>query len=105
MKLRSLQPRIKSVSLSPVAQGDTRSLTAHMRLRGRTLQIRNARIACRDCYTCQICGRVADRGDGEVDHRIPLAQGGSDEASNLQWLCIDCHRAKTERENAQKVGT
>lgn len=102
MKLQTLQPQIRNISLSPAHQGDTRSMTAHMRLRGRTLQSRNARIACRDLYTCRICGRVADRGEGEVDHRIPLAQGGSDDASNLQWLCIDCHREKTERENAQR---
>lgn len=103
MKLHRLQSRVRNIPLSPAADyGDMRSTTAHMRLRGRTLQIRNTRIARRDTYTCQICGRVADRGEGEVDHRIPLAQGGSDESNNLQWLCIECHRAKTDRENSQR---
>jgi 5-methylcytosine-specific restriction protein A len=47
---------------------------------------------------------VTDRaGEGQVDHRIPLAEGGTDDASNLQWLCVDCHRQKTEREKARRA--
>lgn len=105
MKPTPLPPRVRNVSLSPVASNDDadRSSTAHMRLRGRALQRRNTRIASRDFYTCQICRRVTDRaGEGQVDHRIPLAAGGTDDASNLQWLCVECHRQKTEREKARR---
>lgn len=106
MKLRSLAPRVKNISLSPLApEASTRpfarSATAGQRVRGRALQARNAQIALRDMYTCRACGRVTDKCEGEVDHRTPLAQGGSDEPSNLQWLCIECHKLKTARENAQ----
>lgn len=51
----------------------------------------------RDLYTCQKCGRVTQEGD--VDHRIPLARGGTDDQSNLQYLCRSpCHADKTARE-------
>jgi 5-methylcytosine-specific restriction endonuclease McrA len=109
MKLQRLQPTIREVSLSPTTQqleesasAFSRSSTAHLRLRGRALQTRNARIAARDCFTCRICGRVTAPRDGQVDHRSPLALGGTDEDGNLQWICTEpCHRLKTERENAQ----
>lgn len=51
----------------------------------------------RDLYTCQVCGRVTEEGD--ADHVVPLANGGSDDVSNLQWLCREpCHMDKTARE-------
>jgi 5-methylcytosine-specific restriction protein A len=60
------------------------------------------RIKVRDRMTCQICGRVTL--EGEVDHRIPLAKGGTDEDANLQWLCkTPCHADKTVRENGGKL--
>ena len=41
-------------------------------------------------YSCQICG-VSRRRDQSVelhvDHKIPLAKGGTNEASNLWVLC------------------
>jgi 5-methylcytosine-specific restriction endonuclease McrA len=30
----------------------------------------------------------------EVDHKVPVAQGGSDALDNLQTLCVDCNRGK-----------
>ena len=32
----------------------------------------------------------------DIDHRIPLAGGGTNEPSNLQVLCDFCHSAKTK---------
>lgn len=58
---------------------------------------RSARIKLRDNYTCRQCGRVTRAI--EVDHIVPLWQGGPDTDDNLQLLCIDpCHAAKTARE-------
>lgn len=107
MKLLRLRPRITNIPLSLLETKQSggpcaRSITAALRLTGRALQARNARIALRDLYTCQACGRVTDKREGEVDHRTPLAEGGSDDAENLQWLCIECHRLKTQRENGQR---
>jgi hypothetical protein len=48
----------------------------------------------RDRYRCRICGRSGV--ELEVDHRIPVAQGGSDALDNLQTLCRDCNRGKRD---------
>lgn len=54
----------------------------------------------RDKYTCRICGlSVLDEPNLllEVDHIIPIAEGGKTEASNLQTLCWKCNREKGAR--------
>ena len=40
------------------------------------------------CQHCRNAGRL------EVDHIIPVSDGGSDEPANLQALCVRCHVAK-----------
>lgn len=59
------------------------------------------RIFQRDRGLCQLC-KAAERATRatEVDHIVSLAQGGTDEDSNLQSVCSSCHRAKTLREAA-----
>ena len=39
-----------------------------------------------------------------VDHIIPLSQGGKDEDSNYQSLCVTHHNRKIAREREQKKG-
>ena len=57
----------------------------------------------RDNFTCVQCG--AEKGDIKpdgtkvkltVDHKKPLAKGGTDEMSNLQTLCWDCNANKND---------
>lgn len=45
---------------------------------------------------CYVCGLV--RPSGAVDHVIPRSQGGSDDPSNLAWICDRDHALKTEAE-------
>ena len=47
----------------------------------------------------QNSGRVAP--PQEVDHIIPLEQGGTHDETNLQALCKPCHSAKTAREDGR----
>lgn len=43
--------------------------------------------AFRDLYPCPATGKTRGRCDGwAIDHVIPLAVGGCDSVSNLQWL-------------------
>lgn len=43
---------------------------------------------------CRRCGEPS----ADVDHIVPLWQGGTDARSNLQGLCKSCHSQKTSRE-------
>jgi 5-methylcytosine-specific restriction protein A len=45
---------------------------------------------------CAECGRVD--GDWEADHIVPLVDGGLHCPTNIQRLCVECHRAKTALE-------
>ena len=50
----------------------------------------------RDGYVCQNCGtKGGPKGNAELHahHIVPLSDGGSNETSNLQTLCKDCHDA------------
>ncbi|WP_458085845.1 HNH endonuclease [Streptomyces malaysiensis] len=46
------------------------------------------------------CGTVYPTSDIQIDHVIPLSQGGTDTPENLQLLCWACHRTKTVSEGA-----
>lgn len=54
-------------------------------------------VLVRDSYTCQCCGLVTKQL--ELDHRIPVCAGGTDDEANLQALCVSCHKDKTQRES------
>jgi hypothetical protein len=46
----------------------------------------------RDRYKCRICHKAG--GELEVDHVVPVCQGGSNLLENLQTLCKRCNRGK-----------
>lgn len=52
---------------------------------------------------CAICGRKTEFYDGEVDHIKPLAKGGSNSPSNLQWLCHRCNKLKGSKRTNDQV--
>ncbi|MDR6094906.1 HNH endonuclease signature motif containing protein [Stenotrophomonas sp. SORGH_AS_0321] len=49
------------------------------------------------CEGCQAGGRLPLLAD-EVDHIVPVAEGGTDELSNLRAINRDCHKVKTQEE-------
>lgn len=51
----------------------------------------------RDEYKCVECGATKESVTLHVDHIIPVAQGGTDELSNLQTLCEACNLSKSNR--------
>lgn len=69
----------------------------------------------RDSYTCQICGISRGMLDSfipylgdylllEVDHIVPVAQGGrGDDEDNLQTLCWRCNRKKGSTKTNEEV--
>jgi 5-methylcytosine-specific restriction endonuclease McrA len=94
--------RTKKMSLTKLpkqlATLDTRvgAPVAVQRIRGGRLKKIRERIAIRDEYRCQMCGRVT--AHGEVDHKMPLHLGGQETDENRWWLCVPCHKLKSEQE-------
>jgi 5-methylcytosine-specific restriction endonuclease McrA len=93
-RLTKLEPTLNTL--------DTRQgVSTIQRIRGRALDTIRKRIMARDEYTCQMCGRVTRYG--EVDHIVPLHLGGPAESdSNLQYLCVPCHREKSSMEGERR---
>lgn len=72
-----------------------------IRVRGRELQRRRAALFARS-PSCAICRRrLLTLRDMIRDHRIPLAEGGRDDATNEQALCAACSKTKTDAESAR----
>lgn len=90
-KLPGLQPRLKPLTSHQSKRnwGKGREGRAWRRLR--------AKMLVRDNYTCQLCGRVGGRL--ELDHIVNKAVGGTDDETNLQILCYQCHKTKTQSES------
>lgn len=57
-------------------------------------------VFARDNKLCQVCIKQ-DRltPATEVDHIIPKSQGGIDAMDNLQSICSNCHKVKTQNES------
>jgi predicted restriction endonuclease len=55
------------------------------------------KVAASQQWKCGNCGSTLDE-TYEVDHRIALFKGGSNEIENLVALCPHCHRKKTVEE-------
>lgn len=77
---------------------------APKRMTGRKLQAARVRLFTANplCAQCEKQGRV--RLATQRDHVVPLAEGGTDDDSNVQGLCDDCHEEKSlgERLRAQR---
>lgn len=74
------------------------------RIRGRRWMTIRARILRRDGGACQYClerdGAVT--AATEVDHRIALHNGGSNDDDNLVATCRECHETKTRDDLGQR---
>lgn len=67
-------------------------------------ELRNSVIAREPwCRVCMSEGRTTIAV--EVDHFIPLKDGGTDRVTNLQPICSECHQDKTRRENKERWPT
>lgn len=74
----------------------------HERGYGSEWDKRRKRIMVRDGYLCQTCKRAGLTVRAhQVDHIINKASGGTDEDGNLEAICRECHKLKTQREAQQ----
>jgi 5-methylcytosine-specific restriction enzyme A len=103
MKIKTLRPKLKTVSMSPLRDISLLKAGPIERKRGRAGVKDRDYIRARDGGVCQECKRQGRVTPGRVvDHIEPLWAGGSDEASNKELLCDHCHDAKTAREAATR---
>jgi 5-methylcytosine-specific restriction protein A len=92
-KLQTLKPRVTAMATTlRAAPMET------PRIRGRALQVRNRRLLWKAplCVECEKQG--VWRAVQEWDHVVPLWAGGADDESNLQGLCLEHHREKSNKE-------
>lgn len=64
----------------------------------------------RDSFKCQYCGASAPDVILEVDHIVPVSEGGENDMMNLITSCRDCNRGKgkkklTDRQTIEKQKT
>lgn len=52
----------------------------------------------RDGFCCQYCGAKPPKVPLEVDHIIPIFEGGNNHNENLTTACFDCNRGKGKTE-------
>jgi hypothetical protein len=72
--------------------------TEEMRRIGRHIPVKmKMRVARRDNYTCQVCGKSLRDDEIEFDHKIPISEGGSSEEHNIRVICFNCNRIKSNR--------
>lgn len=100
-KLTTLKPRLtelKKQTATPQIQIQV-SKSKWGTGRGHDWRLLREKILLRDRYTCQHCGLVSmQKGVMECDHIVNVAQGGTDDPNNLQILCKDCHKLKSQKE-------
>lgn len=48
----------------------------------------------RDGFQCRYCGKKSPEVVLEVDHVVPVCEGGGDDEMNLVTACWDCNRGK-----------
>ncbi len=101
MPLRTLRTGPRMLGL-PLRRVQPRNVAT--RLRGKRGVQRRLRLLSAQplCVICQAAGRITPAR--ELDHRVPLWEGGPDTDANLDPLCRRCHRAKSAGEAARRYG-
>lgn len=63
-------------------------------LRGGVTAVDLARMWKRQRGLCALTGRRLTRDDAHIDHVLPKSRGGTNELSNMRWVCKDANFAK-----------
>ena len=82
--------RKRDRTVCAVCRLDTNALRKEVRGRGRARILREK-------------GFVPRRSLWELDHIVPLVDGGGHELENLQTLCTPCHKKKSAREASERA--
>lgn len=97
--MRTIKPTIKMAN-----QATVRRASGTQRLTGNSLYAIQKRFERNNPRLCAECARIGSVGFGaELDHIVPLWQGGAESDLNRQWLCGVHHREKTAAEATQRA--
>ena len=102
MALATLKPRLASLKATSNIKVLDAKAGATSRIRGRAWMRERQTALVNGSFTCVDCGLISVTN--EVDHDVPLEQGGLNDQSNYRVRCIDCHKAKTAREAGSRAG-
>jgi len=103
MALTTLKPRLGVLKTTRAPMLEAKAGATEME-RGRAWMAKRQRVALAHGYQCATCRRAWISYRDQIDHRIPREQGGSNDESNLQPLCNECHKAKTDGEAKARAG-
>lgn len=97
-KLQILKARVQMAGRTVAMIDQSRNPEAEKRVRGRRWMVTRARWLS-DHPLCVHCmERGIAKPATQLDHIIPLIDGGKDDDTNYQSLCYDCHSVKTAEE-------
>lgn len=96
--MKTLKPKLKSINTAKLKTLEAKAGST-IRERGGSWTAKRQRVALSYGYRCACCKEVWVSSRDEIDHIIPLEQGGSNDESNLQSLCINCHKEKSLKES------
>ena len=54
-------------------------------------------------YKCALSGVRLEPKNAELDHKVPLSRGGTNDLGNLQWLDRNVNRAKGTMDNEEFI--
>jgi 5-methylcytosine-specific restriction enzyme A len=100
-KIRTLGTRVATAGSKLAVSGRAGSTK---RMRGNAWMKRRAKwLAAHPlCEPCRKNGYVTLAE--QVDHVVPLVNGGRDHESNFQSICVECHKQKSSTEAAEGWG-
>lgn len=102
--MKTLKPKLKSLDTAKIKTLQAKAGTTP-REQGRSWMVKRQAVALQYGYRCANCKCVWVSSLDQIDHIIPLEQGGSNDISNCQPLCNDCHLAKTKEEAKTRSGS
>jgi 5-methylcytosine-specific restriction endonuclease McrA len=97
MNLKTLKPTLSAIKTNRFKVLEAKAGTTE-RIRGRAWMEKRQKIALAHGYRCVDCGLIWRSHIDQIDHIIPLEQGGSNDDKNLQLLCVPCHQKKSATE-------
>jgi 5-methylcytosine-specific restriction endonuclease McrA len=101
MKPTPLQPRLPTARFV-TAPAVLNASTVNPRLRGSRWTALRKVVEVEQKSRCVDCGRLWFTWRDHVDHDVELADGGTNDKSNLRLRCVECHALKSANSIAKR---